>query len=228
MPRASTLVRWVLASVVAHALVMTLLPGWRAYTQSPPRPLQVELREPPPEITPPKQLPVQAQPKPAPAKPEPKPVRAPQPETPAPPPVEQRAPILTALPETPPAPQAPVVAEQRSAPPPEPPRAPPAPPPPVPASPPLFDAAYLHNPKPAYPMVAMRRGESGTVHVLVLVTKEGRPARVSLQKTSGSPSLDEAALRAVNSWRFVPARKGAEAVEGEVIVPMVFDIKDAR
>lgn len=236
IPHERALVWWVVASVAMHVLLMQL-PGWRPADYLPPKPLQVELREPapPPEITPPKPLPIQARPTPAPPKPEPKKDIAPRAEKPAPtpPPLETRAPILTAPPEVPPAPQAPVVAEQKPVPPPPPPEpvrtAPPPPPPaPAPLTAPVFDAAYLHNPKPAYPMVAMRRGESGTVYVLVQVTREGRPARVSLQKSSGSASLDEAAVRAVQGWRFAPARKGNEPIDGEVVVPMVFNINDAR
>ena len=111
---------------------------------------------------------------------------------------------------------------------PETPRAPQPPPaPPVVVTQPAFNAAYLNNPKPDYPQMAFRRGETGTVYVLVLVTKEGRAGRVSVHKSSGSPALDTAATRAITGWRFEPGRKGSEPVESEVIVPMPFTLKEA-
>ena len=73
-----SLLWWCLAaSVAAHALLLTLVPGWRAGKETPPMPLTVELREPPPEVVPPKPLPVESRPvvkerlKPVPIKPEP-------------------------------------------------------------------------------------------------------------------------------------------------------------
>jgi len=40
--------------------------------------------------------------------------------------------------------------------------------------------------------------------------------------------LDNAALEGVREWKFVPARKGAEPVEGWVRVPIVFRLVDAQ
>ncbi|HEV8520481.1 MAG TPA: energy transducer TonB, partial [Burkholderiales bacterium] len=62
----------------------------------------------------------------------------------------------------------------------------------------------------------------------VLVTREGRAARVELDKSSGFPLLDNAALEGVREWRFVPARKAAEPVEDWVRVPIVFRLVDAQ
>lgn len=92
---------------------------------------------------------------------------------------------------------------------------------------PVTGAAYLRNPAPAYPMAARRAGEQGTVMLRVLVTTEGLPARVDLQKSSGSAHLDRAAIETVKGWRFKPARRGNEAVEGWVDVPVVFNLRDA-
>ena len=92
-------------------------------------------------------------------------------------------------------------------------------------APPAFNAAYLRNPAPRYPPVARRSGEQGTVTLRVLVTPEGLPARVDLERTSGSVHLDNAALEAVKGWRFTPARRGSEAVEGWVLVPIVFRLE---
>jgi protein TonB len=95
---------------------------------------------------------------------------------------------------------------------------------PIETTPPSFNAAYLRNPPPRYPISARRRGEQGTVTLRVLVARDGAPVRVSLETTSGSGSLDEAALEAVRNWRFVPARQGGQAVEAWVLVPIVFKL----
>ena len=69
----------------------------------------------------------------------------------------------------------------------------------------LASAAYLRTPAPLYPPAALRAGEQGTVTLRVLVTREGLAARVDIEKSSGSPHLDAAALETVKAWRFVPA-----------------------
>jgi protein TonB len=88
---------------------------------------------------------------------------------------------------------------------------------------PGFAAGYLANPQPEYPRVARRRGEEGTVYLRVRVSAEGMPIAVVVDRSSGFPSLDRAAQeRVASAWRFTPARRGDQAVEGEVIVPIVF------
>jgi periplasmic protein TonB len=143
-----------------------------------------------------------------------------------------------ALPATPPEPTRTVPAEPpaaNAAQPAEPAASPPAPrttPPlalvaPTPLTPPSFNAAYLRNPAPRYPPIARRNGEQGTVTLRVLVSRDGLPARVSIEKTSGSRHLDAAALETVQSWRFAPARSGTEPVEAWVLVPIVFRLEGA-
>jgi protein TonB len=90
------------------------------------------------------------------------------------------------------------------------------------SSPPDFRAAYLDNPPPAYPRAARRRGEQGTALVRVLVSAEGLASRVELERSSGSNTLDAAALEGVKNWRFVPATRGGAPTAAWVIVPVVF------
>jgi len=204
-------------SVTAHVLVLILLPGWKALRDSTPRPLTVELlKQETPDIIPPKPLPMETPPVRTtrePVKPAPKPVIEPLP---------LQKPILTAPPDVPPSPAATVVPEQKPAPAPEVPRQPAPVVAPAPVTPPRSDAAYLNNPRPVYPLAARRRGDQGTVLVRVVVTADGLAANVALEKSSGHPSLDDAALGAVKSWRFVPARQGGQSVESPYVVPVVF------
>ncbi len=90
---------------------------------------------------------------------------------------------------------------------------------------PRFDAAYLQNPPPAYPVLARRLGEQGRVLLRVLVTAEGTAERVELKASSGTDRLDRAALDAVKRWRFVPARQGGQAVAAWVVVPISFSLE---
>lgn len=145
--------------------------------------------------------------KPPPPKEKPKP----KPEPPKPKPKPQPKPV-----EPPPAPPK---AEQPPAPPVSP--APPAPAP-VAVTPPSANAAYLKNPAPQYPSFAQRRGWEGTVLLRVRVLASGKPSEIQVHKSSGREVLDEAAIRAVKRWSFVPSKRGEVAQEGWVTVPLDF------
>ncbi len=197
-------------AISAHIVLYFTAKFWPAPTPSPTRLAALELAT----YTPPQPV-VREPPKPVPPKPIPqKPVvkrAAPKP------PIAQPAPVVepsVTQPEQTPEPAAPVVA------------APPKAVAPPPLEPPRFDAAYLDNPAPAYPRVARRRGVSGTVLLAAHITPEGRADQVRVQQTSGHEVLDAAALNAVTTWRFVPARRGDAAVAAWVEIPIVFNLRD--
>lgn len=102
--------------------------------------------------------------------------------------------------------------------------APVAPPAPASIEPPRFDMAYLRNPAPAYPPVSRRLKEQGRVLLHVLVTSSGDAQQVEVRTSSGSERLDQAAMEAVRRWRFVPAKRGAEAVSAWALVPINFQL----
>lgn len=104
---------------------------------------------------------------------------------------------------------------------------PPAPPLPAPVAviAARFDADYLSNPKPVYPVGSRRLGEEGTVVLRVKVSPGGAPMLVEIKHSCGFARLDEAARIAVAQWRFVPARRGDETVESWVSVPIVFSLQ---
>jgi periplasmic protein TonB len=91
---------------------------------------------------------------------------------------------------------------------------------------PKFGVAYLNNPAPDYPGMAKRAGEQGRVLLKVLVSAEGAAESVDLEKSSGFERLDNAAKDAVSRWRFIPARKGGQALGAYVIVPIKFSLDD--
>ena len=90
---------------------------------------------------------------------------------------------------------------------------------------PSFNAAYLNNPAPNYPPISRRLGEQGLVLLRVQVTADGGAGSVELQTGSGSSRLDQAALAAVKEWRFIPAKRGEQAVSASVVVPVRFSIE---
>lgn len=96
---------------------------------------------------------------------------------------------------------------------------------PAPISEPRFDADYLDNPAPAYPPLSRRLGEEGRVVLRVFVEPDGRPSQLQVKTGSGFERLDKAAENAVRRWKFVPARRGQEAVGAWVLVPVVFSLK---
>ncbi|MBU3646636.1 MAG: energy transducer TonB [Limnohabitans sp.] len=72
---------------------------------------------------------------------------------------------------------------------------------------PSADADYLKNPPPAYPRASRRLGEQGTVIVRVFINTQGLPEKAEVRTSSGFARLDQAALEAVQRWRFVPGRR---------------------
>jgi protein TonB len=119
--------------------------------------------------------------------------------------------------------------------PPEPPQPAPEPLAPVPApvaavplepvTPPIFSADYLDNPSPVYPLASRRSGQQGRVILRVLVNTNGTADQVQIHGSSGHVRLDESARDTVlQRWRFVPAKRGAQAVPAWVLIPISFGL----
>ncbi|MGZ8215561.1 MAG: energy transducer TonB [Methylosarcina sp.] len=90
---------------------------------------------------------------------------------------------------------------------------------------PNLNADYLDNPAPAYPEEARARGEQGRIMVRALINTQGTVSQLLVQRSSGYASLDQAALATVKDWRFVPARRGENAVAAWVVVPIAFSLE---
>ena len=89
---------------------------------------------------------------------------------------------------------------------------------------PIFSADYLNNPKPPYPLVAIRKGYQGKVLLNVEVLADGKPGEVEVLQSSGHDVLDAAAVQTVKTWRFVPAHRFGQAVRQWVHVPIKFEL----
>ncbi|WP_421998818.1 energy transducer TonB [Reyranella sp.] len=154
---------------------------------------------PPPDLPPPE---IKVEKPPEPPKPQPKP------KPPAPRPVQKRPPV----------PVGPVETQQQAA----------TPAPSAPATPRTVSASqlgYLSAPNPVYPSRSRKAGEQGTVIVRVLVDVTGRPAQVSLHKSSGHPALDESAVSAVRAAHFRPYAEAGLKQAVWVLVPINFVLR---
>lgn len=79
--------------------------------------------------------------------------------------------------------------------------------------------------RPVYPSGSRRRGEQGLVTLALDIDAFGMVTKASIKISSGFRALDAAALKAVRSAKFIPARRGDEAVESAVVLPLVFKLK---
>ncbi len=165
--------------------------------------------------------------KPIPVPPRPQPVAAPVP-SPQPQPSPSKVSAPTEVAQA--APVAPVSAPTAPTPP-----APPAPPPtpaPVVTAPSRTDvsipASYsASNQKPIYPNMSKRLGEQGTVVLRVLVKADGNAGEVEVKSSSSYPRLDQAAIDAVKTWRFNPAKIDGKAIDEWYQVPIPFKLQSS-
>lgn len=160
--------------------------------------------------------PVPPQPKQAPPAPAPLPPvkNAPPSEKAITAPPQEPAPVVPAPPVPAPPSPAPVAA------------AAPAPAAPVAVTPPRSDASHLNNPAPVYPAMSRRLLEQGKVVLDVYILPTGLVGEVRLKTSSGFKRLDEAALQAVKKWKYVPARRGDEAIPYWYVQPLSFSLNN--
>ncbi|MFK5927739.1 MAG: energy transducer TonB [Desulfuromusa sp.] len=85
---------------------------------------------------------------------------------------------------------------------------------------------YDVNPVPHYPQVAKLRGWEGKVVFEVLILKNGRVGQLEVLASSGYRSLDSAARKAINRWKFSPATSFGVSIDSKVEIPVTFSLKD--
>ncbi len=104
------------------------------------------------------------------------------------------------------------------------------PPPPVQAAAPRqakLDAPPSPRKKirPEYPESSRRRGEQGEVLVEMRIDAKGLVEQARIVQSSGFPKLDEAALRAVKSAQFNPAKSQGDSVASTARLKLQFEIR---
>lgn len=77
---------------------------------------------------------------------------------------------------------------------------------------------------PHYPEAARREGAEGVVTLRFEVLATGKVGTVQVQRSAGRLDLDRAAVEAVRTWLFEPARRGKEAVAIWVTLPVRFEL----
>ena len=73
---------------------------------------------------------------------------------------------------------------------------------------------------------ARRRGHEGTVDLRIHVLASGRSDAVEIKRSSGHASLDRAAVRAAEKWRFEPASDRGRAVAMWIEIPVEFNLRE--
>lgn len=80
----------------------------------------------------------------------------------------------------------------------------------------------VHTPPPDYAPELACYGQGGTTELLLEIGVDGRPHNIQVERSSGHPQLDQAALGAVEGWEFMPGTRGGEPVASDLRVPVRF------
>jgi protein TonB len=83
-------------------------------------------------------------------------------------------------------------------------------------------------PPPRYPAQARRRNQQGVVLLEVRLDARGEQRELTLLRSSGVPSLDQAALTAVAGWRFRAEVRDGHNVASRVQIPIEFALTATR
>ncbi len=91
----------------------------------------------------------------------------------------------------------------------------------IPASP----DDHARNRPPVYPIEASRRGQQGTVTLLIHVSPLGVAVGADVLQSSGHTLLDRAAQDAVMTWRFRPAVRNGAPVPFDMAMRFIFALE---
>jgi len=84
---------------------------------------------------------------------------------------------------------------------------------------PILDGS---NKLPPYPRLARQLGQEGLVILSVEIDEKGLARDVKIAKSSGYKLLDDAAVKTVKGWIFIPAIKKGQPVSSKVEIPIRF------
>jgi protein TonB len=87
-------------------------------------------------------------------------------------------------------------------------------------TPPQLIKAY----PPHYPYMAKRDDITGSITLQFVVTKDGNAVDTTVVQSEPKGVFDQAALRAIEQYRFKPGTKDGKAVEVRVNLPIRFNL----
>lgn len=86
------------------------------------------------------------------------------------------------------------------------------------------DPASRAEHPPVYPASAVAARQQGIAILRVLVDAGGRIEAIDVERSSGHPVLDAAAIEAAHRWRYLPAKAGGQPVAASIRVPIEFTL----
>ena len=86
----------------------------------------------------------------------------------------------------------------------------------------------LNIPLPEYPKSERRRDVDGMVSVQLMVDPKGKPYEAEIISTSGNTAFEQAALKAIEDWKFVPATLGGMPIDASTVIPIHFKLVGGR
>jgi protein TonB len=86
----------------------------------------------------------------------------------------------------------------------------------------VIEGYILHRTTPIYPVIAKTAGVSGTVALAATISRVG--AIENLRVLSGHPMLRQAAIDAVQNWRYRPYLLNGQPVQVETTINVVFSL----
>lgn len=83
---------------------------------------------------------------------------------------------------------------------------------------------YLVEPRLTVPLLSRRLGESGIVHLRILVDTRGHLKDAALKKSSGFERIDSQALKDIRSARFAPYLENGQPQEWETTALLSYEL----
>ncbi|WP_454739950.1 TonB family protein [Cupriavidus necator] len=81
-------------------------------------------------------------------------------------------------------------------------------------------------PRPNYPSKAKRLGQEGVVTLKVTIAVDGKISRARVVQSSGYPTLDDAAVEALQAGRCQPYMEGGQPMQVDAAQPIAFHLND--
>jgi len=82
----------------------------------------------------------------------------------------------------------------------------------------------LYNPKPAYPLIALKAGIQGSVDVDLVINEFGRVEEFFIVNVVGHPLFGEETAKVIGKWRFPPPRVEGKKVKIKFLYTVNFKL----